>query len=1061
MTGPFARFTDYDFRHWVAVQASLGDAFGIHRLFGLHARDGSNRWFEARDTRNELAGYVADLDIARSHVDTAAAAAPSAQLVGLQCRYALIAGSIREVAGRHLPPLAARYVRAGLWSREQALTWARLSPEPARALDIVREALREEPGDRRSELAQLAISTGATILDSDNRVLAVADLAGDLPPHVLRDALAIVAREANQGSRLGGLRRILPKLPDPLRREALAIAKAFTDPLIGAEAILAVAEALEEPARTVEIDAVLQSLRSGPRPDPSSDTGWRGVARALPLDRVREFFDFVKDDEDSVAWSVVGECLTRLAATDPDWVLAQLKESPRWMLDRVLDSVAPALASSGRHADAVAELNRISSSVLRGESVARLLMLAPPEQREPLLDIFSRRSATAQVTVLNTLVSAGAPAELLRLLLERAHTGEDALEIRSAMAPVLTAPEIDELLADALAVKGARNVIARIAPYLSLTQVHRAMSSAVDPILHDAFKALIIRLAALGEHEEALRRVQERTDILEFERAAMLAELAAHSPDAMLRGVMAVARPDRLARERALARGALVPWLPASTVDDIVEDVLQLEPNQRIEVLADLLEHITPDRWLALGEALATAIDDFLESGRYDRDVVESGFRALSGVLSRVPSLELEERALTLARSNRLSPDDHILMLVQLAAAGGEFSHVLRALTLAFEVAGDNEELVATIADGLSSAHASALAAVMQQYANRWPAAFAVAVPFLDDAAREDARRRLDGVDDVWEGLTTATGRLKPSVKVALAVALAGDTPFRPRVEQALNAIEYRPESKQAAEIAELAPWLDATQVERALDYLAEDVYGRSRALSALFQQAAVLGDLVLLEKVISRVDNQVVLADFIGDAAADLPAAALPLALAHAGHSDSTIAALAVRAATLGEAEFLMSALERINWANNMTAIAQVYRVVPERLLDTLIARAEAARSSERARALAEVIPRVADDRRPELVDKVVRDTFSLRVAMNPHRLRILQSLERELSTMPPLALGALWAEAMRGGVEWAREEAMVDIRGFARPLVAQFGPSVAAELDDAIRVAGRDEWP
>ena len=299
----------------------------------------------------------------------------------------------------------------------------------------------------------------------------------------------------------------------------------------------------------------------------------------------------------------------------------------------------------------------------------------------------------------------------------------------------------------------------------------------------------------------------------------------------------------------------------------------QRKPGERIAVLADLVEHVTPDRLLALGDAVATAIDEFLELERYDRYVVESGFRALSGVLSRVASLELEERALTLSRSNRLSPVGHVLMLMQLASVGGEFSHVLHALTLAFDVAGDNEELVATIADGLSSAHAPALTAVMQQDVSRLPVAFA-AVPFLDGAAREDARRRLDGVGEAGQRLATAAGRLKPNVKAALATALAVEVPLGPHVGQAFDGVVHLPDETQAAEIAELAPWLNSTQIERALAYLKESAYGWTRALSALLQRTAVLGNLALLEKVINRFNSEFVLADLIRDVAEDLPAA-------------------------------------------------------------------------------------------------------------------------------------------------------------------------------------------
>ena len=147
-------------------------------------------------------------------------------------------------------------------------------------------------------------------------------------------------------------------------------------------------------------------------------------------------------------------------------------------------------------------------------------------------------------------------------------------------------------------------------------------------------------------------------------------------------------------------------------------------------------------------------------------------------------------------------------MLMQLASVGGEFSHVLHALTLAFDVAGDNEELVATIADGLSSAHAPALTAVMQQDVSRLPVAFA-AVPFLDGAAREDARRRLDGVGEAGQRLATAAGRLKPNVKAALATALAVEVPLGPHVGQAFDGVVHLPDETQAAEIAELAPWLE------------------------------------------------------------------------------------------------------------------------------------------------------------------------------------------------------------------------------------------------------------
>jgi hypothetical protein len=502
----------------------------------------------------------------------------------------------------------------------------------------------------------------------------------------------------------------------------------------------------------------------------------------------------------------------------------------------------------------------------------------------------------------------------------------------------------------------------------------------------------------------------------------MLAALAAHLPDAALSDVKASAHPSSLARERALARIALVPWLPANTVEEVIAEVLRLAPRDRIGVLADLVEHIAPDLLLAVGNYITTAISEFLESGGYDRYVVESGFRALSRVLSRTPSMELEDRALTLARSTRLSPVGHIFMLMQLASASGRSRHAVRALTLAFDIAGDHEKLVASVAEGLSPAHMPTLAAVLQQ----------------------------DGGH-----------LLKPDLNAALATVLGGESPFSPHIENAFSRIEYLRDGKFAAELPEVAPWLDATQIERSLTFLEEETYGRTRALSALFKRAAVLGDVHLVEMVMDRITDSSGLADAIRDAAKDLPTGALPLALARVKGNDSATAALAIRAARLGAIEPLTLALDRLNWANEMDAIEEVYRVAPDPLIDMLVTRADAARPPDRARALAQVIARIGPLRRETLVNEVVRDAFGLRVAQNSERLRILQTLEPELSTLPPQVLATLWAEAMRSGVEVSRAETMVDIRGFVRALVSQFGASVATELDDAIRIGGRDEWP
>ncbi len=252
MATPFGRFNDYDFRHWVATQVDAGNHDLVDRLFALRDSEGRNCWFQAREQRNEIDGYAADLQLAWSAADANAAAQPRSRSkhIGLQCRYALLTALIHDLASNQRPELAARYVEAGIWTRDHALAWARLATDPQKRLRAVVDALRGADGPRRDELARLALDTGAAIGDSDNRVLAIADLASDIPTSLRGRALEIVAEEKNEGSQLGGLRALAPHLPHPLRLAALRIAEEFDDPRLRAEAIAAVAESLEEPERS-------------------------------------------------------------------------------------------------------------------------------------------------------------------------------------------------------------------------------------------------------------------------------------------------------------------------------------------------------------------------------------------------------------------------------------------------------------------------------------------------------------------------------------------------------------------------------------------------------------------------------------------------------------------------------------------------------------------------------------------------------------------------------------------------------------------------------------------
>jgi hypothetical protein len=153
--GVFAAFDDDDFRWWIVRQADAGDDAGVHRTMGHRDREGVNSWFAARDCRNEVDDYADDLDRAWELADIGAGSADAA---GLQCRYVLLRALIGDMGSRFRPELAAILVRSGVWTRDQALAWGRLSLDAQSGLQLIADAIEAAEGTSREELMSLALA---------------------------------------------------------------------------------------------------------------------------------------------------------------------------------------------------------------------------------------------------------------------------------------------------------------------------------------------------------------------------------------------------------------------------------------------------------------------------------------------------------------------------------------------------------------------------------------------------------------------------------------------------------------------------------------------------------------------------------------------------------------------------------------------------------------------------------------------------------------------------------------------------------------------------------------
>ncbi|UEM17937.1 hypothetical protein J4G43_052965 (plasmid) [Bradyrhizobium barranii subsp. barranii] len=346
----FDRFRDYDFQFWVAVQAESGEPAKIHRLFGFFGKDECNKWFDIRQRRHEVAGYVSDLAIASGLADAAALHNPGdrATAIGLQVRYALISTTLRELAYNHSPNLVARYLRAKVWTGEQALTWARLNGNPQQAVETAVAMLRMSTADARPELWAEALELGGSIGDADNKVLGIAAFAGDLPPYLQMRALELIKAEKHEGSRRGGLAAFIgkPGISPRILEEALEVARNFERDDLRSEALAAIGSVLNEPEQTRAFQSAIDLLHQGLQKPVWQDL-WRQprFIRWLPLSMIS---DLIADPRfEQVRDSSTLEYVERKTKSDPLEAFARLKDAGSYIPDDLLERLAEALASYG------------------------------------------------------------------------------------------------------------------------------------------------------------------------------------------------------------------------------------------------------------------------------------------------------------------------------------------------------------------------------------------------------------------------------------------------------------------------------------------------------------------------------------------------------------------------------------------------------------------------------------------------------------------------------------------------------------------------------------------
>lgn len=214
----------------------LFDAHQYDRLHRLISRD----WMKVRlATSSHYGGFLADLELAWTH-----ASQTDPPKMGLQTRYALIQSSIKSLATNVLPLLYPLFVEGGVWSFDEAITFAlqipnsrkrceallRLSQasnlEEAQKCSAFREALRVEWADPIGPHENEPERTREELLRA---------IASLLPPALFPEALRLAQNFHNAELRQSALSALAPYAPSQQERQevfadALALARACSSP---------------------------------------------------------------------------------------------------------------------------------------------------------------------------------------------------------------------------------------------------------------------------------------------------------------------------------------------------------------------------------------------------------------------------------------------------------------------------------------------------------------------------------------------------------------------------------------------------------------------------------------------------------------------------------------------------------------------------------------------------------------------------------------------------------------------------------------------------------------
>ncbi|MEH2212425.1 NB-ARC domain-containing protein, partial [Nostoc sp.] len=201
----------------------------IHSLLREESQTTSNGWFEAREKLGQAGGYITDISRAWELAEANWNELILPQVVGLQCRYALISASLNSLAANIPVNLLLALVKNNKLTPERGLAYALQNPMPQEKINSLTQLVNYLPPNLQELALQKALAAATAIQDEWSRAYALSALADKLPPELLPQALAAATAIQDESNRAYALSALADKLPPELLPQALAAATAIQD----------------------------------------------------------------------------------------------------------------------------------------------------------------------------------------------------------------------------------------------------------------------------------------------------------------------------------------------------------------------------------------------------------------------------------------------------------------------------------------------------------------------------------------------------------------------------------------------------------------------------------------------------------------------------------------------------------------------------------------------------------------------------------------------------------------------------------------------------------------